>query len=289
MDNTVASLPIKTIAGETVTLSQFQGKKPVYLKFWASWCQPCRHEMPELQRIYGKYGKDIQILAVNLGINENLPAIKATQREFGLTLPMAIDESGALAQAFNLTGTPYHVLLNRQGRVVYEHQGELKPGDIMNKLGLLASATLPELESKPVADAHMQDSLANIRHEPLSAVFFHSTWCDWYLQDSRQAMARNCVDAQQQINLIAQHYPQLAIHGLVTRLWTGSTELEEYKKRVKPAYPLSIDETNAAFFRFQVKQVPTLVLLKQGREVARIEQFGDSAKVLAQVRQALPD
>jgi hypothetical protein len=124
-------------------------------------------------------------------------------------------------------------------------------------------------------------------HEEYSAVFFQSTWCDWYLKDSRPEMSQNCINALQQINQLGQQYPQLKVHGLATRLWTGKDDLEEYKKRVKPLYSLQIDETNEIFFHFKIKQVPTLILLKNGKELTRIEKFSEKKDVLSKINKAL--
>jgi len=118
-DTEIFNLPITTLSGDTFTLGDYQNRQPVYLKFWATWCQPCREEMPHLQRAFEKYGDRIKIVAVNIGINEDAKAIEATVREFGLTLPIAIDSSGQLSKAFNMIGTPYHVLIDKAGNVVH--------------------------------------------------------------------------------------------------------------------------------------------------------------------------
>ena len=115
------ALPITLLSGQTVTLDQYKGKRPVYLKFWATWCQPCRKEMPHLQHTFEKYGDKVQVIAINLGINDDLKSVAAIQKEFALSVPMTLDKSGQLAKAFNLIGTPYHVLLDKNAQVV--HQG----------------------------------------------------------------------------------------------------------------------------------------------------------------------
>lgn len=66
------NMPISLISGEVVTLKQYQGKKPVYLKFWATWCKPCRKQMPHFEQITQQYGDNLQVIAINLGINDDL-------------------------------------------------------------------------------------------------------------------------------------------------------------------------------------------------------------------------
>ena len=54
--------PLHLISGETITLAQHRGNRPVYLKFWATWCQPCRKEMPHFEHIQKQYGDSIEII-----------------------------------------------------------------------------------------------------------------------------------------------------------------------------------------------------------------------------------
>lgn len=83
-------LPIHFIDGTQTTLADFQGKKPVYLKMWATWCQPCREQMPHFEQVQQEYGNDIEVIALNLGLNDDLDSVKATIKEFGLTMPMGL-------------------------------------------------------------------------------------------------------------------------------------------------------------------------------------------------------
>ncbi|WP_199823896.1 TlpA disulfide reductase family protein, partial [Labrenzia sp. OB1] len=106
------TMPITLTTGEVVTLAQYQGKKPVYLKFWATWCKPCIEQMPHFEQISQQHSDNLAIIAINLGINDNLAAVQKMQQEFNLSMPMAIDKSGDLAQAFRLLGTPYHLLFD---------------------------------------------------------------------------------------------------------------------------------------------------------------------------------
>src|SRR5690554_6901591 len=80
--------PIHLISGETVSLAEYQGEKPVYLKFWATWCQPCRQQMPHFQHVQEKYGDEIEVIGINLGLNDDLGSVKDTIAEFGLTMPI---------------------------------------------------------------------------------------------------------------------------------------------------------------------------------------------------------
>ena len=274
-------LSITLLSGQTAKLSQYKGKKPVYLKFWATWCQSCRKEMPHLQHTFEKYGDDVQVIAINLGVNDDLKSVKAIQKEFGLSLPIAIDKSGQLSKAFNLIGTPFHVLLDKNANVV--HKGHEATAELDEKIKLVAAGrpialteALPEAVGAPV-------NLDGI-FKKTTALFFVSTWCDWYLKDSRPSISANCVHAQNEVNNLYAKYPQVNWVGVVSRLWTGETELAEYKKKFSIQHPLTIDSTNTVFFNYGVKDYPTLILIDKGKEVFRTQRI-DSNELSAKLRQ----
>ncbi len=280
----VMGLPLQTLDGKTLTLNQFSGKKPVYLKFWASWCQPCRKQMPHLQHTFEQYGDAVEVIAVNLGVNESLTQIEATQKEFGLSVPIVVDDSGKLAQAFKLMGTPYHILLDEHGEMV--HQGHEASAELDNKIALLASRQAGELPKITLQTATGKglDLKQELQHP--TALFFVATWCDWYLKDSRPTMSQSCVKAQNLSNKLHREYPDLNWIGIATRLWTGPEELKAYKEKYAITHQLVIDHTNDAFFGYGVKDIPTLILVNKGKEVARLSDFDNPEAVKAQIDKA---
>ena len=110
---------VTTLAGETFKLSDYKGKKPVYLKFWATWCSYCKVEMPHLQSIYNKYGDDVEVLAVNVGINDSVANIQRFFNRGGFNLPTVIDRQGDLTSRYGIVGTPHHVLIDKEGEIAY--------------------------------------------------------------------------------------------------------------------------------------------------------------------------
>jgi thiol-disulfide isomerase/thioredoxin len=98
-------LRLRTIDGKTIDLAKSLGGKPVYLKFWATWCVPCREQMPHFERAYETLGKDVEVVAINTNLNETLAGVKAYRKEHGLKMPIVIDD-GRLSSALNLRVTP---------------------------------------------------------------------------------------------------------------------------------------------------------------------------------------
>lgn len=267
MNPKILDLPITLTSGQTITLGQFKGNKPVYLKFWASYCQPCFKQMPGLQQTYQKYGDKVQVIAVNLGLNDDEESVAIIQKKFGLKMPIAIDKSGELSKAFNLVGTPYHVLLDKNSNIAYAEFGE--PTGLDNAIKLVAEGHTFSTPRFTYANTTVSAiSLDSLKEKP-TALFFVATWCDWYLKDTRPAMSKSCVRAQQQVNKLVVQYPQINWVGVVTRLWTEEKDVIEYKNKFNVHHSLIIDNTNAVYLAYGVKDIPTLIFIDKGKEVFR--------------------
>ena len=111
-------LTVTTIDGQRIDLGRLYDHKAVYLKFWATWCVPCREQMPHLEHTYLTAGSDLAVIAINIGFNDTLEDVREYRRRLGLTLPIVLDD-GTLDAAFNLRVTPQHVVIARGGRIVY--------------------------------------------------------------------------------------------------------------------------------------------------------------------------
>jgi thiol-disulfide isomerase/thioredoxin len=102
------------------TRSQYDpwGKKAVYLKFWATWCTPCRQQMPHFENVYQHAGSDLAVIALNAGFSETLQDIKDYRGTLNIHMPIVVDD-GSLAGLFNLRITPQHVVIGKDGTVKY--------------------------------------------------------------------------------------------------------------------------------------------------------------------------
>lgn len=262
--------------GGTFQLSDYLGQKPVYLKIWASWCVPCRQQMPHFQHSFEQYHDQIEVIGVNLGLNDDAESVQDIINEFNLTLPMATDSLGELTKALNTPGTPEHILINRNGQIVY--RGHDADTELDNQLRLLASGENSSALTNPIPRNHTDLSLPT---DKPTALFFLSTWCDWYLKESRPAMSESCAHAQRVINSVQLAHPELNWMGVVSPLWTAEKDVAEYRKRYHVQHKMKIDHTQSTFHRFSVRQVPTLVIIDQGKELFRSD-ISDSAETLSE-------
>ena len=90
------------------------------LNFWATWCPPCRQEMPDIIRAY-EADDELVVIAVNE--RENLDVVKPFAEEFGISMPVALDQDGRLADIYGVRGMPTSVFINRDGTVMAKWSG----------------------------------------------------------------------------------------------------------------------------------------------------------------------
>lgn len=120
------TLPDLFDAETTYTLSAYQGQ-PVILNFWASWCVPCRREMPALQQTAAHYKADgLVLLGMNQTYLDTLSEARAFVEELGLTFPTTRDDDGSIgARAYQVVGIPTTVFITAEGDVAHIQIGEL--------------------------------------------------------------------------------------------------------------------------------------------------------------------
>lgn len=138
---------LKTINGQQVRLSDLRGQK-VFLNFWASWCEPCKNEMPALQALSRQYEGRIAIYGVNMLSDDNIESAQRFMLENSLTFPSLLDEKGEVKQAYRVIGLPVSVTIDEQGRIVELHKGELKPADMQSLFKRLL-ASKPQGQATP--------------------------------------------------------------------------------------------------------------------------------------------
>jgi thiol-disulfide isomerase/thioredoxin len=113
----------KTPDGKVVKLSDYKGKV-VLVDFWASWCSPCREEMPELIKFYKSHGNtDFEILAVNIdkdNVNVNHFLDKLITKPL---FPVILDNEQKIPELFNIESMPTTIFIDKSGKIRYRHNG----------------------------------------------------------------------------------------------------------------------------------------------------------------------
>lgn len=106
---------LKTPTGEIYTLSELKGQA-VLVNLWATWCPPCRAEMPAIEKMYNEYkDQGFIVLAVNSTVQDNPLAITPFTDEYNLTFPILLDELGEVSRAYQVRSLPSTYFINRHG------------------------------------------------------------------------------------------------------------------------------------------------------------------------------
>lgn len=115
---------LPTLAGESISTKDYRGKKKLVVSFWASWCGPCRMELPELQAFYEKYhaaGGTFEVLAIST--DDNRHEAERYVRNTKLTFPVLWDEHGTAEDAYGVEGIPMLFVIDENGKVVFAQDG----------------------------------------------------------------------------------------------------------------------------------------------------------------------
>ncbi len=114
------------LEGNEVKFSELVGK-PIVLNFWASWCGPCKSEMPDFQKVYEEYKDEIQFVMVNLtdGSDETVEKASAFVEEHGYTFPVYYDTKLEAAYAYGVNSVPRTYFIDKEGNLVLQAQGML--------------------------------------------------------------------------------------------------------------------------------------------------------------------
>jgi len=280
------ALTLKAIDGTSINLKDLYGKRPVYLKLWATYCIPCRVQMPGLRKIFATYGKDMTVIAVNAGVGDDVGKVKQFAKDFDLRMPVTIDD-GRLGEWIGMNATPVHLLIGRDGRVIFAgHQdGPKLDAALAQALASkssttgVATTTLADLvtlkpgDAIPAITAQSSDGkdvvLPNGPSPRPRAVYFSATWCESYVKDVQPSEAAKCKVGRVEVDKLASDH-RVEWLGVMSHLWTTPKELARYETKMKPRLPVVVDTNGAAFRVFGVKRFPALAIIDTRGRLAKL-------------------
>jgi thiol-disulfide isomerase/thioredoxin len=115
--------------GKSVRVDSLLAEGPVVLNFWATWCKPCRLEMPQLEKIHKDLGpRGVHFAAISLDSKSSEKRLVQYIQKYGVSLPVYRDGEGKLARLFNVAAIPTTVVLNQEGKIHHKTRG-YRPGD----------------------------------------------------------------------------------------------------------------------------------------------------------------
>lgn len=123
---------LELLSGKKIKLSDFRGKKPVIVNFWASWCGPCRSEAPFLSRVGSEYEDKVEFIgiAVNDGRNE----AKAFLKEFDINYDNGMDITGGINKSYKITGIPETFFIDLNGEIIDHWIGPIDEKTMIDRI-----------------------------------------------------------------------------------------------------------------------------------------------------------
>lgn len=134
INQTAPDFKLKTLEGKEVKLSDYRGKK-VILNFWATWCPPCKAEIPHMEKYYKKQAKDdgVEILAVNLTKSDkDEEYIRDFVKSYEMTYPVLLDVDGEQQHQYEIITIPTTFFINQKGKIQKKIIGPMDQ-DMMSK------------------------------------------------------------------------------------------------------------------------------------------------------------
>ena len=118
--------PIVTVhdlEGNAVDLGQWIGKKPVFLEFWATWCELCKELLPRVRAAQAAYGSDVEFIGINVTVNQSRDRVRRYLETEKPPFRTLYDDEGTSTRAYQVPATSYVVIVDRSGKVAYTGSG----------------------------------------------------------------------------------------------------------------------------------------------------------------------
>lgn len=279
------AIGLQMVDGEKLDLKKLYGSKPVYLKLWATYCIPCRAQMPGFEKIYQTYGDQMEVIAVNAGVGDDAAKVKAFAQESGMHMPLAIDD-GALGAWIKLQETPLHIIIGRDGRVLYAgHQdgpqldAAIKRAIAAKGSGTIATTDVASVVALKPGDTVPAMTLHDSRDRPVElkagaadrprAILFTSVWCESYLKDTEPQSVPKCERARKEVDRLAK-FSGVEWLGVMSHLWTKPKDLATYEADTKPRIPTAVDTDGTAFSTFGIRRFPAIALIDREGRLVRV-------------------
>ncbi|WP_050614904.1 peroxiredoxin family protein [Bacillus testis] len=120
---------LKNLNKKEIALESYRGKK-VILNFWATWCPPCKDEMPDLQKFYQKFNEDVEIIAIN---NDPYNDVAGFAKQYGLTFPIVLEDRTQVTETYQVAAFPSTYFIDEKGLITYKHIGQISYSELVKR------------------------------------------------------------------------------------------------------------------------------------------------------------
>lgn len=132
IDHPAPEFTLLLLDGSSASLSQWRGQ-PVVLNFWASWCAPCRAEMPELQRAH-EHQQDAGLVVLGINQGEDAATVSAYRQQLGLTFPALLDRRAGVSEQYLVKSLPTTFFIDRNGVIRGQFIGPMSDAVLVEQL-----------------------------------------------------------------------------------------------------------------------------------------------------------
>jgi cytochrome c biogenesis protein CcmG, thiol:disulfide interchange protein DsbE len=126
----VRDFALRDVDGHSVALSDYLGKKVIFLSFWATWCEPCKKEMVQLEELFRTHAEGgLQVLSIAMDEPETQGEIRPYVKQRGFSFPVLLDSESQVTNQFNpRRAAPFSLIIDISENIVWTHEGYV-PGD----------------------------------------------------------------------------------------------------------------------------------------------------------------
>jgi thiol-disulfide isomerase/thioredoxin len=117
------AVKVNDLDGKPVDLGQYIGKRPVFLEFWATWCELCEELLPEVRAAQAAYGSKVEFIGVNVTVNQSVEKVRKYLQAHNPGFRTLYDDEGASIRAYQVPATSYVVIVDGAGKVAYTGSG----------------------------------------------------------------------------------------------------------------------------------------------------------------------
>lgn len=114
---------VHDLDGKSVDLGQYIGRKPVFLEFWATWCESCEALLPRVRAAHAAFGDKVEFIGVNVTVNQTPEQVRRYIKTHRPPFRTLYDDEGSSTRAFQVPATSYVVIVDRSGKIVYTGSG----------------------------------------------------------------------------------------------------------------------------------------------------------------------
>jgi thiol-disulfide isomerase/thioredoxin len=114
---------VHDLNGKPVNLGRYVGSKPVFLEFWATWCESCRELLPHLRAARQRFGDKVEFLGINVAVNQSPDSVREYLTKHDPDFQTLYDDEGTSTRAYQVPATSYVVIVDRSGKIAYTGVG----------------------------------------------------------------------------------------------------------------------------------------------------------------------